>query len=142
MRLEAIDSGGARTGARPRRAISLRPVKPPQEVSPAPPDLAPEHLEPHVEVLLGPGLTIEDAEIERLGTEGEAGSGRIVHARIASGRLGAAMARGAMARGAERGGMCRGPAIPDSRGPVGRTHIVHHAVRSVPSPGSVAMISG
>lgn len=79
----------------PRRAkkaspwsLSVFEVKPPPEVSPAPPDLAPEHLEPHAEVLLRPGLTIEDAEVEHLGAEGEAGSGRIVHARISSGELG------------------------------------------------------
>jgi hypothetical protein len=68
-------------------------VKPPTEVSPAPPDLAPEHLEPQAEILLRPGLTIEDAEVGRLRAEGEAGSGRIVHARIASGELGAARLR-------------------------------------------------
>jgi uncharacterized protein YjbI with pentapeptide repeats len=68
-------------------------MKPPPEVSPAPPDLAPAHLEPHAELLLGAGLTIEDAEVERLGAESEAGSGRIVHARIASGELGAAKLR-------------------------------------------------
>jgi uncharacterized protein YjbI with pentapeptide repeats len=68
-------------------------LKQPPEVSPAPPDLAPEHLEPHAEVLLRPGLAIEDAEVERLGAEEEAGSGRIVHARIGSGELGAARLR-------------------------------------------------
>jgi uncharacterized protein YjbI with pentapeptide repeats len=68
-------------------------VELPPEVSPAPPDLAPEHLEPHAEILLRAGLTIEDAEIERLGAEREAGSGRIVHALVASGELGAARLR-------------------------------------------------
>jgi hypothetical protein len=68
-------------------------MKPPPEVSPAPPDLAPEHLETHAEVTLQPGFMIEDAEVERLGAEGAAGSGRIVHARIASGELGAARLR-------------------------------------------------
>jgi hypothetical protein len=52
----------------PRRAkkaspwsLSVFEVKLPPEVSPAPPDLAPEHLEPHAEVLLRPGTTLVDA---------------------------------------------------------------------------------
>ncbi|HEY0279142.1 MAG TPA: pentapeptide repeat-containing protein [Solirubrobacterales bacterium] len=68
-------------------------MEPPPEVSPAPPDLAPEHLEARGEVLLGPGVEVEDAEIERLGVEEEAGSGRIVHARIGMGDLGGARLR-------------------------------------------------
>lgn len=68
-------------------------MQPLPEVSPAPPDLAPEHLEPHPEMVLGSGLAIEDAEIERLVAEREAWSGRIVHARIASGEIGAARLR-------------------------------------------------
>jgi predicted nucleic acid-binding protein len=74
-------------------SLSVFEVKLPSEVSPAPPDLSPEHLEPHAGILLRAGLTIEDAEIERLEAESDAGSGRIVHARIASGELGAARLR-------------------------------------------------
>ncbi len=63
------------------------------EVSPDPPDLAPEHLEARAEVLLEPGIAVEDAEIGRLAAEAEAGSARIVHARIAAGDLGDARLR-------------------------------------------------
>jgi uncharacterized protein YjbI with pentapeptide repeats len=68
-------------------------VESPAEVAPDPPDLAPEHLEGRCEVLLGPGVAVEDAEVGRLAAEPEARSARIVHARVAAGDLGDARLR-------------------------------------------------
>jgi uncharacterized protein YjbI with pentapeptide repeats len=68
-------------------------MKSPPEVSPTPPDLAPEHFEARGRILLEPGFVIEDAEVERVAAEEEAGSGRIVHARIGAGELAGAALR-------------------------------------------------